>query len=661
MSAAPDFVAVTEGVDARDKPSTPQEQLERAVVATLYKLPREAAAAHLSDVAPEDITAPKYAFVVRAVGALHERGDAITRTALAAELEQQGAPASYRADDFLDDLDAGAETEEALAGHVVRLKEAAAKRRAGTRLHAVTSSLARNESAATVAEKLALVAQDAQLDARWPDPVSLEAPAVPPWPSGVFRGALARFVASLSLSMQVPADLPALMSFGAVSAAVAGRVAVRVGGGWSEPVNLYTAVAMPPASKKSPVVRAVTWPLLDWERREGERLAADIAESASVLRTAEKAREKAENAAAGAKDDEAREKAIAWRKRAAQDVLEAYRGLVRAPRLFTDDATPEALTSLLAEHGGVFSLLSAEGGVFDMMAGKYSAAPNLDVYLKAHSGDSIRVDRKGRAAEYVERPALTVAIATQPDTLRVLASRPELRGRGLPARFLYSVPPSNIGFRDTEAPPLDPEAVAGWRELVGALLAVPHDRDDEGRARPHLLRFDEHAARLFARFKRHVEGQLAPGQPLAELPDWGGKLVGATLRLAGLLYASEHAGADDWGAPLDHETMERAAGLALDYFVPHAHVAFQTMSDTPGLMNARKLLAWLQKRKLAVFSVRDALRALNSKGTRKDVVDPAVDVLLAHGWIREVPVEEGKKGRPSERFTVHPQALRRRP
>ena len=32
-------------------------------------------------------------------------------------------------------------------------------------------------------------------------------------------------------------------------------------------------------------------------------------------------------------------------------------------RLFLDDVTPEALTSHLAEHGGVAAIMSAEGGV----------------------------------------------------------------------------------------------------------------------------------------------------------------------------------------------------------------------------------------------------------------------------------------------------------
>jgi hypothetical protein len=76
------------------------------------------------------------------------------------------------------------------------------------------------------------------------------------------------------------------------------------------------------------------------------------------------------------------------------------------PRWLVDDATPEALAGLLATYGRI-ALLSPEGDVFDQMAGRYNqqVGPNLGVYLKGHAGDLLRVDRRGRPPEYVERPS----------------------------------------------------------------------------------------------------------------------------------------------------------------------------------------------------------------------------------------------------------------
>ena len=78
------------------------------------------------------------------------------------------------------------------------------------------------------------------------------------------------------------------------------------------------------------------------------------------------------------------------------------------------------------------------------MAGRYNqaAGSNLGVYLKSHAGDLLKVDRRGGPPEYVERPCLTIGLTVQPEVLQGLADRPGFRGRGLLARFLYSLPPA---------------------------------------------------------------------------------------------------------------------------------------------------------------------------------------------------------------------------
>ena len=73
---------------------------------------------------------------------------------------------------------------------------------------------------------------------------------------------------------------------------------------------------------------------------------------------------------------------------------------IRPLRLIADDITPEALTSLMADNNGIITVISTEGGLFDIFNGKYSSnVVSIDTVLKAYSGDSIRVDRKGREAE----------------------------------------------------------------------------------------------------------------------------------------------------------------------------------------------------------------------------------------------------------------------
>jgi hypothetical protein len=54
----------------------------------------------------------------------------------------------------------------------------------------------------------------------------------------------------------------------------------------------------------------------------------------------------------------------------------------------------------------------------------------------------------------VQRPCLTIGLTVQPEILQGLAGRPGFRGRGLLARFLYSLPASD----DPTVLTLDPQA-----------------------------------------------------------------------------------------------------------------------------------------------------------------------------------------------------------
>ena len=100
------------------------------------------------------------------------------------------------------------------------------------------------------------------------------------------------------------------------------------------------------------------------------------------------------------------------------------------PRLVADDITPEAAASLLAEQGGRLAIITAEGGIFDIIAGRYSpkAIPNMDLWLKGHSGDPLRVDRKGRPPEHIPRPALTLGLMIQPQVLAAIAANQRVPG-----------------------------------------------------------------------------------------------------------------------------------------------------------------------------------------------------------------------------------------
>ncbi|KAF0138493.1 MAG: hypothetical protein FD153_1284, partial [Rhodospirillaceae bacterium] len=220
--------------------------------------------------------------------------------------------------------------------------------------------------------------------------------------------------------------------------------------GYFEPLNLWVSVALPPGNRKSAVQNAVTAPLLSWERTETAHLSDSIAAATSARKTAE-ARAASLRAKAGRTTNE-----MQARDYAAQvATIEAnLPDIPHVPQLWTSDATPERLGMLLADNAEVMAWLSSEGGVFDLLGGRYSnGIPNLDLVLKAHSGDPERVDRTGRPPVFLAHPLLTIGLSPQPEVLRGLSEKPGFRGRGLLARFLYFFPLSPLGYRALTAPP----------------------------------------------------------------------------------------------------------------------------------------------------------------------------------------------------------------
>lgn len=389
-------------------------------------------------------------------------------------------------------------------------------------------------------------------------------------------------------------------------------------------------------------------PLYVAERLLNEKVRKEIEETLITRQIAEQAADRARKIAANAKPEEREEatkEAISAAKTAASICVPT------PPRLIADDVTNEAAASLLAENGGRLAIISAEGGVFDIMAGRYTGGvASLDVWLKGHSGDTLRVDRKGRAAEHVERPALTIAITAQPEVLSSIARNQQFRGRGLLARFLYSVPESNIGRRIIGAPHVPEDVENTYVEKLSELAVEMHEWKDE----PAVITLSPAANELLLDTERRIEKQLAPGGKLSAIAGWGGKLAGATVRLAGLLHLAEH-GPNGYRFPVDEQTMTNAVKIA-EYFSDHAQRAFDLLGDDAENADAAYVLDHIQRRELIEFSSRQLLTDLpRGRFAKVGDVTAALAMLEEHGYIHAVkmPEPQGPGRPPSPRFHVH--------
>lgn len=487
--------------------------------------------------------------------------------------------------------------------------------------------------------------------AEWPDPVPLDPPRTPAtFPVNALPDWNGNYATALAEATQTPPDLPGCCVLGVLAACAGGRAVIQARPGWREPLNLYVLPVLPPGSRKSAVVAAATRPLYAVEKELAKDASATISETTTFKEIAQRAAEKALRKAANADDKKTREdltsEAVSLVSQA--EAIE----IPKIPRLIADDVTPEAAASLLAEHGGRLAIISAEGGVFDVMAGKYSkGVPALDTWLKGHAGDTLRVDRKGRPAEYIEHPALTLMLTVQPIVLSVIARHGVFKGRGLLARFLYSIPENNIGHRQVGTAPVPDAVTALYEEEVRKLAKELADWTD-----PAVLRLAPDAHELLLDIERTIEPRLADDGDLgsAGLADWGSKLAGAILRIAGLLHLA--SAAEAFRTDISRTTLQNAARIGT-YFAEHAQAAFGLLGDR-GTSDAAYVLEHLRRTGTEEFTIR-SLHVELPRGRfaiAEDVV-AAVEILEEHGYVHPQPQPEhkGPGRRPSPAYRLHPQ------
>jgi len=478
-----------------------------------------------------------------------------------------------------------------------------------------------------------------------PTPVPLDTDAeLPPFPVEVFPEWVRTFVEQLATATQTPVDLPAMIVLAALAAASGGRILAVPRSGWEEPTNLFVAVAMPPASRKSPVFRPVVEPLRLAERVLIEGTRESIAAARAEKSAAEQRARTLLAEAAKAKGDEAtdkREQAVA-----AQLFADAV-NIPTLPRILASDATPEALVSLLATYGGRIAVMSAEGGVFDQIAGRYSAKPALDVYLNGHAGDALHVDRIGRPPDFIARPALTIGITTQPSTFRALAGVHDIKGRGLLGRFLWALPQSNIGYRETSPPPLDDIVRDAYTERLAAIAQSLAGWETD----PFRVTFNVPAAVLVDQYQTATEVLLRDDGTLGHVREWGGKRVGTAVRIATLLHLARHEG-EAWRSAVTPPDVEGAITVT-DYLTAHALAVFAFMRREAAHDDAHAVLTFGRTQR-APWSVRDAHRALQARMTAAEV-RAAVGHLIETDNVTEVPPKPRTgAGRPApSRYVVN--------
>ncbi|WP_413614893.1 YfjI family protein [Halomonas cupida] len=490
----------------------------------------------------------------------------------------------------------------------------------------------------------------------WPSLVPLEMPRLDRFDNKVLTNWPGDYIRALSHSTETPPELALGLVLAACSTAVARRLYVQVNNDYSEPGNLWIAVALASGNRKSAVQSAATAPLMEWEKAQHEAKMPEIQRLSSEKATKEARARELRNQAAKEKGERKAEEI----GQQVADIESSVEDIPTPPQLWTSDITPEKLGILMADHGERMAWLSSEGGLFDHLQGRYSnGIPNLELWLKSHAGDPERVHRASRKTIYLEHPLLTVGLSPQPQHLHGLARIPGFRGRGLLARFLYLIPPSNLGYRTLEDRPIPPEVKSDYHRGIHAMLEWPAASQVQGEESRHRVHLSQMAGFAWHEFRVAIEEHMLPGGLLEHYTDWGGKAPGAALRLALVLHGIEHAHGRPWEHDIAVETMEAALEL-MQVFFDHSLAVLGDMGIDPGIDAARTLWHWIERHRLNQFTLRNAHN--QQQGTFQYVKDlrQAVDLLEERGYVRvhEQPSTGGRP--PSPVVIVNPSCIRER-
>ncbi len=483
-------------------------------------------------------------------------------------------------------------------------------------------------------------------EVKWEEPIPFGKYRKALFPVKALPDPIAAYVSAVAEDTQTAPDMAGTIALSILSACMQGKFRIQGKPTWIEPVNLYSLVIAPSSERKSSVLKVMLRPMNEYEKEHNKGIGARMEANRMQKRILDRRQKMVEDLILKGKADAQERDRIA----AEIDAFEEVRPL----KLYVDDITTEKLIKVMSENKGRAAMISSEAGIFDMLAGIYTRSVNIDVMLKGYSGDPIRVERVGREGECITDPSLTVLLMAQPLVIETVFSNKTFRGRGLTARFLYCLPESMIGKRSFDSCPVQDSVYRQYAVVVKDLL------DDPVPDEPEMITLSEDATKLMKAFSDELEPKLI--REYAEIEEWVGKLLGNTLRIAGLLCrAGVHRCNDFLDIPdplvVDGPTMERAVALG-KYYISHAQAVFSVLPEDAMYQNANRILSMIREKGITEIDRRQVMRGCKCFKRAADV-QPVLEFLEEYGYIAEIHQDRmGMIGRPpAPRYDVNPYFL----
>jgi hypothetical protein len=438
----------------------------------------------------------------------------------------------------------------------------------------------------------------------WDAPILFDEFETPDIPANLLPGILGEFAAALAHSTETPEALSVMTVLGVISTAITKQFVVSPKEGWLEPINIYTLIALPPANNKSLVLNCCTKPLIEWEKEQALLMESDIKRQRSERKTQEKIIEGLRFKASKTND-------LTEQRHLSNEITQKETNLMEVsslPLLFTNDVTPESLTTLVYEQNGRLAIFSDEGGILETLSGLYSnGVANIDILLKGIDGGEVRVRRKDRSLTL--NPYLTIVLTVQPTVIQNIGGKRTYLGNGSLERFLYVFPKSKLGYRTHNNAPLSTALKNAYNAKIKNLLDNFFQFEKNKSNQCHVITLTPVAIQSWRNFQAAIEKQLRPDGKFSSCQGWAGKICGFALRIAGLLHVAEQGLQN---LMITDTTIKNALDISTR-LTEHAIAAFSLMGIDQPTEDAKSVFQWLKARNVPSFTKSEIVLAMRNK------------------------------------------------
>jgi hypothetical protein len=436
---------------------------------------------------------------------------------------------------------------------------------------------------------------------------------------------LAEYVNGCAEAIGCDSCLVAMPALAACAAAIGDSHAIQIKLGWIEFSVMWSLVIAPSGALKTPAMKAAMHGLQEAQKRAFEQQRLAEAKYKTVLAD--------------------------WIKR---DKKGAEPIPPQLASYYTGDATLESICELLDTNPrGLLQMrdeLSGWLGGFD----KYSEGNEAAQWLEFHSGNSVRIDRKGgdKKTIYIPRALVSVTGTIQEPVLRKLLSGGDAKhfDNGLAARIIMAMPPERTRqWREAITPPALTQKYA---DLFCDLLKLTPDIDKEsGRREPIILKFSPEAKARFVDFVNTHGAEMRAFKSDRLKSAWS-KLEGQAARLALVFHCVRETylpSPGDNASTISADTLDAVLAW-IEWLKNETRRIYYTLANKGDARQADKLISFAGRNGGSI-TARDAARA-GAGGRDVAEVEKIMAGLVAAGLAEWHTPAQPKGGRPTRHFRL---------